>query len=216
VSTSILLVDDHRMMREGLRIALEAEPDLKVVGEADNGRAAVEMARALTPNVIIMDVAMPDLNGVNATRKILGHNPTAKVIALSVHGDKRYVSKMLEAGAVGYLLKSDAITDLVRAVRAAAANQTYLSPEIAHGVLDLYVRHPILNKPVGELLSDREREVLQLLAEGKSSKEMAARLQLSVKTVETHRSRVMRKLSIHTIAELTKYAVREGLTSLGD
>jgi DNA-binding NarL/FixJ family response regulator len=215
VSISILLADDHRMMREALRSALEELPDLTVVGEADNGRAAVELARALSPNVVIMDVSMPGLNGVEASRRILRHTRAAKVIALSMHGDKRYVTRMLEAGATGYLLKSDAITDLVRAVRGAVANGTYLSPAIARDVLDLYVRHPIQGKPAGETqLTDREREVLQLLAEGKSSKEMAACLQLSVKTVETHRGRLMKKLSIHTIAELTKYAVREGLTSL--
>ncbi len=160
---------------------------------------------------------MPDLNGIEATRQILGHTPAARVIALSTHGDKRYVTRMLAAGAAGYLLKSDAITELVRAVRGAVSNHTYLSPEIAGDVLDLYVRPPIRGKSPGESqLSYREREVLQLLAEGKSSKEMAVRLQLSVKTIETHRTRLKHKLSIRTIAELTKYAVREGLTSLGD
>jgi DNA-binding NarL/FixJ family response regulator len=217
MSISILLADDHKMMRDGLRSALEQQSDLIVVGEAANGREAVELARKLSPNIVVMDVSMPDLNGVEAARQILGRNPAARVIALSMHRDKRYVTKMLEAGAAGYLLKSDAITELVRAIRAAMANQTYLSPEIAREVLDVYVRHPTHRKPPGAAqLTGREREVLQLLAEGKSSKEMAARLQLSVKTVETHRTRLMRKLSIHTIAELTKYAVREGLTSLDD
>jgi len=215
VSISILMADDHRMMRECLRTSLEEQPDLTVVGEADNGRAAVELARELSPDVVIMDISMPDLNGVEATRQILRHAPGAKVIALSMHKDERYVTRMLEAGAAGYLLKTDAVTELVRAVRVAMANQTYLSPEIARGVLDLYVRHPLRGKPASESqLSHREREVLQLLAEGRSSKEIATRLQLSVKTVETHRTRVMHKLSLHTIAELTKYAIREGLTSL--
>jgi len=217
MSISILLADDHKMMRDGLRSALEEQPDFTVVGEADNGRGAVELALALAPNVIVMDISMPGLNGIDATRQIISHTPGARVIALSMHGDKRYITKMLEAGAVGYLLKSDAVTELVRAVREAMADQTYLSPKIARDVLEVYVRSPIAGKPPGEsTLSEREREVLQLLAEGKSSKEIAAALGLSVKTVETHRTRIMRKLSLHTIAELTKYAVREGLTSLGD
>jgi len=205
------------MMREGLRSALEEQPDLTVVGEADNGRVAVELARTLSPDVVVIDVSMPELNGIDATRQILAHAPGMKIIALSMHGDKRYITKMLEAGAVAYLLKSDAMTELVRAVRGVVANETYFSPSVARDVLELYVRHPNPGTTAsGPQLSDREREVLQLLAEGKSSKEMAEILHLSVKTVETHRSRLMRRLSIHTIAELTKYAVREGLTSLDD
>jgi DNA-binding NarL/FixJ family response regulator len=214
---SILLADDHSVLREALRTALEEQPDLGVVGEAGDGRTAVEMAQALSPDVVVMDISMPELNGVEATRQILGLARGARVIALSMHSDRRYVTKMLEAGAVGYLLKSDTVAELVRAVREAMAERTYLSPKIARDVLDHYVRNPALAQgaAAGERqISDREREVLQLLAEGKSSKEMASILQLSVKTIETHRNRIMRKLSIHTIAELTKYAVREGLTSL--
>ena len=193
---------------------LEKEPGINVVGEAEEGRTTLRLARDLTPDVIIMDVAMPELNGIEATRQILAEFPTIKVIALSMHDDRRFVLSMIKAGAKGYMLKDNAFKELVRAIRIVMANQTYLSGEVADILVKDYLA---CNTPeefsIFRLLSPREREVLQLLAEGKTSNQIAENLHISVKTVETHRAQIMGKLKIKTIAELTKYAIREGLTT---
>jgi DNA-binding NarL/FixJ family response regulator len=209
----ILLADDHQLMRDGLRELLEKQQDLEVVGEADNGWHAVELAGQLAPDLVIMDVAMPELNGVGATRELLRAKPGMKVLALSMHPTGRVVSEMLCAGAGGYLLKSCALEELVVAVRSVYAGKTYLSPEIAGTVVEGYVRRPAgKTETAGAILSDRESQVLQLVAEGRSTKEIAGELNITSKTVDTHRQHIMDKLGIRTIAELTKYAVREGLT----
>ena len=211
----ILLADDHGIVRSGLRSLLERDGGMEVVAEADNGREAVRLARECRPDVVVMDIAMPDLNGVEATRQIIADAPRIKVIALSMHADKRYVMEMLKAGASGYLLKDGAFEELAQAIRAALGNRTYLSPHISEMVIGDYVQH--LQKGDGTVfstLSAREREVLQLLAEGNSTAQIADRLCVSVKTVETYRQHIMDKLNIRSVAELTKYAIREGLTSL--
>ena len=212
----ILLVDDHKIVREGLRTLIEKQPGLEVVGEADSGRMALKLTRELKPDVVIMDITMPDLNGIEATRQIHSEIPGVKVIALSMHSDKRLVAGILMAGASGYLLKEDCDSvELGRAIQAVASNQTYLSPKIGEVVIKDYMRHlSITTSSPFSILTPREREVLQLLAEGKSTKEIASSLHLSVKTIETHRNKIMEKLDIHSIAELTKYAIRERLTPL--
>jgi two-component system, NarL family, response regulator NreC len=217
----ILLCDDHRLMREGLRAILE-KAGLEVVGEAENGRQGVELARQLHPDVVLMDISMPDLNGIDATRLMVEERPAIKVIGLSMNSDRRYVVTMFSAGAVGYLLKSAASEELIRAVEAVTANLKYVSPAVAGTFIDDYVAQAAPSEFLAneapaaapKPLSLREREVLQLLAEGKSSKEIATRLSIAATTVESHRRQIMDKLNIRTIAELTKYAVREGLTTL--
>jgi DNA-binding NarL/FixJ family response regulator len=215
MSIRVLLADDHKIFRDGLRTMIEKDAGMEVVAEAENGRKAVKLAEKLSPNVIIMDVSMPDLNGIEATRKIIAGTSNVKVIALSMHSDRRFVLGMLEAGASAYLLKDCAFAELVSAIRQVAAGNTYLSPKIADVVVKGY-----LNKvsdtslTTRTILTSREREILQLLAEGLSAKEIAAHLNLSIKTIETHRRNIMEKLEIHTIAELTKYAIREGLVAL--
>jgi two-component system response regulator NreC len=214
MSTKVLIADDHQIMREGLRAMLEKEYDLTVVGEADNGRMTLRLARELAPDVIIMDVAMPDLNGIEATRQIIAELPSVKIIALSMHDDRRFVLNMLKAGAAGYMLKDCAFKDLAKAIRTVRANKTYLSDEIADIVVKDYLASAAsIESSAFQLLSPREREVLQLIAEGKTSPKIAELLHISVKTVETHRQQIMVKLKIKSIAELTKYAIREGLTS---
>jgi DNA-binding NarL/FixJ family response regulator len=215
MSIKILIADDHRIMRSGLRSLLDKEPDMEVVAEAENGRMTVQLARKLSPHVVIMDITMPDLNGIEATRQIVSETPDIKVVALSMHSDDQFVVEMLDAGASGYLLKDCALTELCLAIRAVVANQNYLSPGIASIVVKDYLRE--LSKaeaPVSSLLTPREREVLQLVAEGNTSKKIAARLHVSMKTVEAHRRQIMDKLNIHSVAELTKYAIRKGITSL--
>jgi len=215
MSVRILLVDDHQIIREGLRALVEKEPDMTVVAEADEGRAAVGMAHELSPDVVVMDVAMPGLNGIEATRQIRQESQGVSVIALSIHADRQYVARMFEAGAAGYLLKDCAFEELATAIRTVCDNRIYLSPKIAGTVVEDYLRRLGMSEdPAFSPLSPREREVLQLLAEGYGTKQIAARLHLSAKTVETHRSRIMSKLSIRSVAELTKYAIRAGLTSL--
>lgn len=211
----LLLADDHGMFREGLRALIEKQTDLEVVGEAANGREAVRLARDLTPTVVVMDVSMPDLGGVEATRRILKRSPKAKVIALSMHSDRRFVVEMLRAGAQGYLLKDCAYEELVCAIRTVAGGRVYLSPRIAGVVLEDCVRRAASEAAApAPALTAREREVLQLLAEGHGTKQIAARLHVSTKTIDTHRHNIMNKLDIRSVAELTKYAVREGLTTL--
>ena len=215
MSIRILLADDHKITREGLRSLLEKEQDMDVVAEAENGRTAVRLAHKLLPNMVIMDVTMPDLNGVEAARQIVGRVPNVKIIALSMHSDSLFVTEMLRSGASGYLLKDCAFNELALAIRAVASGKTYLSPSISGVVVEDYLhRLTKTNSSSSEILTDREREVLQLMAEGKSTKQIALKLSISVKTVETHRRQIMNKLDIHTVAELTKYAIRKGLTSL--
>jgi len=194
---------------------LDKESDMEVVAEAEQGRQAVRLASELVPDIVIMDVSMPDLNGVEATRRILTENPDVKVIALSMHSDTLFVTEMLKSGASGYLLKDCAFEELARAIRAVIQGKTYLSPSISGVVIEDYV-HRLSKAPVSnfQVLTAREREVLQLLAEGKSTKQMALELHISIKTVETHRRQIMDKLDIHTVAELTKYAIRKGFTTL--
>lgn len=212
----VLIVDDHKMMRQGLRALLEREPDIEVVGEAENGRLALRLAGETSPDVVLMDVAMPSLNGVDATRQLLAACPRTKVVGLSMHRSVRFVASMLQAGASGYVLKDRAFDELIQAVREAAAGGSYLSPPLLTEVLGDYIRHlDSGGDEVSTPLSPRETEVLQLVAEGRSTKDAAAELCVSVKTIETHRRNIMRKTGIDTVAGLTKYAVREGLVDLG-
>jgi two-component system response regulator NreC len=211
----IVLADDHKITRQGLLNMLKDQRDMEVVGEAENGHGAVTLAKELSPNVVIMDVSMPDLNGISATRRIVSESSNSKVIGLSMHSDKRFVKGMFEAGASGYLLKDCAFEELVQAIQTVANNQVYLSPSIASIMIEEVLKVPS-DKETSKvsLLTDREREIVQLLAEGKSTKDIAYRLNLSVKTIETHRRRIMERLEIQSIAELTKFAIKEGLTSL--
>jgi two-component system response regulator NreC len=204
----ILLADDHALVRHGFRMILAAQPDMEIVGEAGNGRDAVELAQKLKPDVVVMDVAMPELNGIEATRRIIELAPRARVLALSMHKDAVYVREILRAGARGYLLKDSADADLIAAVRAVAKGEGYLSPGVSDAVLSDYRRH--VTDPL-DLLTSREREVLQLIAEGKTNKEIATSLTLSVYTVEAHRGRLMEKLNLHSTGELVRFAVRSGL-----
>jgi DNA-binding NarL/FixJ family response regulator len=209
----VLLVDDHQMVREGLRAILERSEGCTVVGEAASGREAVELARSLKPDVVVMDVAMSDMNGIEATRQILAGMPAARIVALSSHSDRRYVKAILGAGACGYVLKANAYDELRRAVEAAARGNKYLCADVTEHVIEGALGHGVPASAY-EILGSREVEVLQLLAEGLTSSEIAARLRIATSTVETHRRNLMRKLNLHSIAELTKYAVREGVSSL--
>lgn len=211
----ILLADDHKIIRDGLRTMIDKQEGMKVVADAENGRLAVELTRDLVPNVVVMDVSMPDLNGVEATRQIHSMNPHIKVIALSMYSDRRFVMEMLKAGASGYLLKDCAFEELIQAIKTVSENHTYLSPGIANIVVkDAVIQSDQTRSTVFDILTPREREVLQLLTEGKTTKQIAAQCHVSVKTIETHRQHIMDKLGIRSVAELTKYAIREGLTSL--
>ncbi|MBN1475196.1 response regulator transcription factor [Candidatus Sumerlaeota bacterium] len=210
----VILADDHQMMREGLRTVLEQQSGVEVVGEADDGRGALRMVEELAPHVVVMDVGMPELNGIEATRQITSKHPAVKVVALSIHCDRRYVLEMLEAGASAYVVKEAAASDLIDAIHAVMRNRKYLSPQITDVVVDSYVEMRIpIETAASTALGPREREVLQLLAEGHTSSAIASKLHISVSTVETHRRNIMRKLDLHSVAELTKYAIREGLTT---
>jgi DNA-binding NarL/FixJ family response regulator len=206
----IVLVDDHQMLRDGLRTIVNLNEEFEVVGEAADGRKAIELASSLRPDVVVMDVVMPGMNGIEATQQILTESPETKIVALSVYTDKRYVTRMLEAGATGYVLKVAAHGLLLEAIRAVMRGDVFLSPEIAHLASEW---QPSSNS-VFRTLGSREREVLQLIAEGKTSLEIAALLHIAPKTVDTHRQNIMRKLGIHRLADLVRYALREGLTSL--
>lgn len=212
----ILLADDHQMMREGLQAMIEKERGMTVVGTAADGMAIVDLARKSGAHVVVMDVAMPDLNGIDATRKIVKTNPNLKVVALSGHANQRFVREMFAAGASAYILKQTACEELVRAIHDVMAGKKYLSSGVARGVVDAYVElsQPMSKAPAFVVLSDREREVLQMIAEGRSTKDIAGAIEVSVKTVETHRHNIMEKLNLHSVAELTKYAIREGLTAV--
>ena len=215
MSIRILLADDHKIIRDGLHALIDKQPGMEVIAQAENGRAAVKLARKLEPDLIIMDISMPDMNGIEATRQIIDELSGIKVVALSMHTDKRFVVGMFKAGVSGYLLKDCAFEELSNAISAVAANQTYMSPRITGNVIRDYLHRLSENHiPSSSDLTPREREVLQLIAEGRKTKEIAACLNVSVKTVETHRRQIMNKLNIHSIAELTKFAIREGITSL--
>ena len=204
----ILLADDHAVVRQGFKMILAAQPDMEIVGEAGNGREALDLAGQLQPDVIVMDVAMPELNGIEATRRVADVSPRSRVLALSMHKDSVYVREILRAGARGYLLKDSISSDLLAAVRAIARGEGYLSPGVSDAVLNDYRRH--VTDPI-DLLTSREREVLQMIAEGKTNKEIATVLNLSVYTVDAHRGRIMEKLNVHSVTDLVRFAVRCGL-----
>lgn len=209
-SIKILLVDDHTVVRKGIRMILSAQPDMLVVGEAKNGLEAVEEAQRSLPDVVIMDVNMEGLNGIEGTRRIAEISPKSRILALSMHRDAVYVREMLRAGAKGYLVKDADDDALLDAVRAVARGEAYLSPSIADAVLTDYRKH--VTNPL-DLLTAREREVLQLIAEGKTNKDIANQLKLSVYTVEAHRSRLMEKLNLHSTGDLVRFAIRNGIIS---
>ena len=215
MKTKIILADDHKIIREGLRSLLEKQPEMEVIAEAHDGLTTVRLVQKLLPDIVIMDIGMPDMNGIEATRQIMTETKGVKVIALSMHSDRRFVLQMLKVGASGYLLKDSAFEELISAIHTVMANQPYLSPKITDVVVKEYLHGlPKNESTVFTILTAREREVLQLLAEGKTTKQIASALNISVKTIETHRQQIMEKLNMHSIAELTKYAIREGLTSL--
>jgi two-component system, NarL family, response regulator NreC len=204
----ILLADDHTIVRQGLKLILSAHPDLQVVGEAANGKEAVEMAARLKPDLVLMDVAMPDLNGIEATRRMVEANPRQRILVLSMHKEAVYVREILRAGARGYILKDVIDTELLNAVRSVARGDGYISPAVSGALLNDYRQN--VTDPV-DLLSNREREVLQLIAEGKTNKEVATRLNLSVYTVDSHRGKIMEKLNLHSTGELVRFAMKHGL-----
>lgn len=215
MTIKILLAEDHEIVREGFRSLLEKQEDMEVIAEASDGLTAVRLVRELSPHIVVMDVAMPELNGIEATRQIRSMYPLVKIVALSIHSQNRYVEEMMKAGASGYLLKNCAFQELTQAIRAVMEDKTYLSPKVARVVVEQVTNgEEKLTRKTPISLSAREREVLQLLAEGNSSKAIAARLHVSVRTVDAHRQNIMDKLKIHSVAELTKYAIREGITFL--
>jgi DNA-binding NarL/FixJ family response regulator len=211
----ILLADDHTVMRRGLRLLLEQQPDFQVVGEADDGRQAVELAATLHPSVAVLDIGMPLLNGIEATRQIIAADPAIAVVVLSMHSDESYVLRALKAGAKAYLLKNSAEADLIQAVHAVAGGKSFFSPAIGRTLLEDYMRQ-VAKKEVEDsydLLTPREKEILQLVAEGKTNKEVANILKLSLYTVESHRGNILEKLNLHSVPELILYAVRKGIIS---
>jgi two-component system, NarL family, response regulator NreC len=211
--TRVLLADDHQLMRSGVRLMLEREPDLTVVGEASDGREAVALAKTLKPEVVVMDIGMPNLNGIEAALQMTQHNPELAVVMLSMHSDESYVLRALKAGARGYLLKDSAEADLIKAVHVVAGGKSFFSPAVSKVLLDDYVRKLKRSgtEDAYDLLTPREREILQLIAEGKSNKDVANLLNLSVYTVESHRSNLMEKLNLKGVPELILYAVRKGI-----
>ena len=216
MALNVLLVEDHTLVRSGIRALLESAPGLAVVGEAANGRRAVEMVGQLKPELVLMDVTMPELNGIDAARQIRVAHPDTRVLILSMHEDRQYVFESLKAGANGYVLKAAAFQDLLGAIQTVMAGKNYISPALADTVMNDYVRRAKGEGKDSDLhrLSAREREVLQLIAEGKSSGEVGELLGISVRTVDTHRHNIMTKLEIHSIAGLTKFAIRHGLCVL--
>lgn len=211
----IFLADDHKILRQGLASLIEKQSNMKVIGEAEDGHQAVESILSLIPNLAIIDVGMPSLNGIEVTRKIMEKADDIKILALSMHSDKRYIMQMIQAGASGYLLKNSAFDELIFAIQSVMKNQIYLSPQITNLVIEdikLIKHQQVVSQD--HILSAREREILQLISEGVSTKEIAFKLNLSTKTIETHRVNIMRKLKIDNLADLIKYAIREGITSL--
>jgi two-component system, NarL family, response regulator NreC len=207
-SIKILLADDHTIVRQGLKLIISAQEDLEVVGEAGNGREAVDMTEKLHPDMVLMDVAMPELNGIEATRRLIKADARVKVLVLSMHKEAVYVREILKAGARGYILKDAIDTELLNAIRSVAKGDGYISPAVSGALLNDF-RKDVTN-PV-ELLSGREREVLQLIAEGKTNKEIATKLNLSVYTVDSHRGKIMEKLNLHSTGELVRFAIKNGL-----
>ena len=204
----ILLADDHTIVRQGLKLILSSQPDLEVVGEAANGKEAVEQAQKLRPDIVLLDVAMPELNGIEATRRMMEENPRLRILVLSMHKEAVYVREILKAGARGYLLKDVIDTELLNAVRSVARGDGYISPAVSGALLSDYRQN--ITDPA-DLLTKREREVLQLIAEGKTNKEVATQLNLSVYTVDSHRAKVMEKLNLHSTGELVRFAIKHGL-----
>jgi len=215
MTAKLLLVDDHKIIREGLRLLLESQPDMKVVGEAGDGQGAIRLARELSPDVVLMEISLPDMSGIEATRKIVAQAPAVKVLALSVHSGRQFVLDLLRAGGTGYVVKNCSFKELARAIRTVVGNEIYLSPQIIDIVVDDYLGSSRRARPLpSSILTDRECEVLRLIAEGRSMKQIALQIGKSVKTVEACRRQIMDKLNLHSVAQLTKYAVREGLTPL--
>jgi len=214
--TRVLLAEDHTIVRKGLCALLDAEPGIEVIGEAEDGREALVQVEQQRPDIVLMDISMPGLNGLEATRQIKKRFPEVKVLILTVHSDEEYIRQILRAGASGYLLKEAAPHELISAIEAIQRGESYLSPSVSKKVVREYVQHATgsAEEDSCERLTDREREVLQLIAEGNSTRDIAELLHLSVKTAETHRARLMRKLDIHSTAELTQYAIRKGVISL--
>ncbi len=214
MSIRIILADDHAIVRHGLNKLIQQQEDMEVIAQVADGHSTVELTRELLPDMVIMDIGMPDLNGIDATGQIIREFPQVKVIGLSMHSGKKFVIEMLKAGASGYLLKDCALEELTTAIKAVASGKTYLSPSITDVVVENYVRHSQKKESSAfSLLSQREREVLQLMAEGKTTKQIGLKLHISPKTVEGHRLRIMEKLNMDSVAKLTKYAIQEGLTS---
>lgn len=217
MAIKILIVDDHKMMREGLRALLEKQPDMEVVGEAGDGMTAIRLVHELGPDIVVMDVCMDGMDGIDATRRIVNETGNTRVVVLSMYLRNSFVRETLKAGALAYVLKEYAFTNLVDAIKSAMADKIYLCPEVASIAIDSYVHdHLKTDAPSNKILTNREREILKLLAEGKPSKEIALILNVSAKTIDASRRRVMQKLDIQSIAELVKYAIKEGLTSLDD
>jgi two-component system, NarL family, response regulator NreC len=208
----ILLADDHQLLREGLRLLLEKQPDIQVVGEAENGLVAIQLAAQLQPDVVIMDIHMPEIDGIQGARRILQEMPGVKVICLSMYSNRSMVEDMLKAGATGYLLKECASQELAQAIRTVVRGETYLSPRVARVFLDRYLSHR--GAGTAAALTEREAQVLRMLAEGKSTKEIAGQIRMSGKTVDACRRQLMHKLNVQSTAELVKYAIREGITTL--
>jgi len=212
---SVIIADDHELLRSGIRSMIEKRSDMKVVAEAENGRTTLKLVQKLSPDIVIMDVKMPDLNGIEATRQVLDNSPGVKILALSMHSDKDFIREMLKAGASGYMLKDSAFSEVVNAIHAVVSNEVYLDPHIAKIVTEDYVCNLSNNdSSIRSVLTSRELEAIQLLAEGKSMKQAARILKVSIKTIESRRRNIMDKLGIDNIADLVKYAIREGLTSL--
>lgn len=214
MTTRVLVVDDHQVVREGLHSLIDRDPEMTVVGEQHDGAGAIEATRADPPDVVVMDVSMPGLNGVDATRVIVSESPAVRVLCLSMHSDQSVVSAVLEAGASGYLVKECASAELIEAIREVSATRIYLSPRVAGGIVHQYLEQLAATRSLDEpRLSGREREVLQLIAEGHTTKSIAGRLFISPKTVGTHRDHIKAKLGVSSVAELTKYAIRQGITT---
>jgi len=212
---NIVIADDHGIVRQGLKRMIEEHPDMKVVGEAGDGRTAIKLAKELLPDLIIMDISMPDLNGIEAAHLILKQNPAIKIIALSMHSEKHFVIEMLKAGALGYILKSYLFDEVLKAIDTIRKNGYYLSPKITDVIIEDYINEqPLPDKSILNCLTTREREIIQLVAEGLTTKQIALNLNISPKTADANRRQVMAKLHINNVAQLTKYAIREGLTSV--